>query len=172
MIPDFLIADTHFGHDNIVKFCDRPPNHDELMVKRWNETIGSDNTVLHLGDLTFRGRDFFKHQIAPRLTGAHKYLILGNHDKQKVSWYKECGFEVIEPYTTQWNNWTVSFGHYPLKEIKETPPKQHVHLHGHIHNNGYGPKSCFIRPRQINLSVEVTGFRPVSFNELLTGYTT
>ena len=51
----FFTSDHHFGHTNILKFCNSPFNSIEQMneelIKRWNEKIGPDDEVYHLGDL-------------------------------------------------------------------------------------------------------------------------
>ena len=28
----WLITDTHLGHENIIKYCSRPKNHEELIL--------------------------------------------------------------------------------------------------------------------------------------------
>ena len=52
----FVTADHHWGHANILGYCDRPfDNVEEMdaeMVRRWNEVVGSDDEVFHLGDFT------------------------------------------------------------------------------------------------------------------------
>lgn len=39
----FVVADNHFGHENIIRFCNRPfKTLDEMnyeMVKRWNAVV-------------------------------------------------------------------------------------------------------------------------------------
>lgn len=160
----WVISDTHFLHDNIAKFSHRPTYHDRLMVEEWQATVPADGTVLHLGDLVYRGEpEKFKLNIAPRLTGKKKYMLMGNHDKQKPSFYESCGFEVIEPPTISWNDWVISFGHYPYEG---KPPKKHLHIHGHVHNNGY-QGGAPVALRQVNISVEQTKLRPVHLGALL-----
>ena len=49
--PDtWIISDTHFFHENIGRYCNRPENWQELIFKNWNELISPNETVLHLGD--------------------------------------------------------------------------------------------------------------------------
>jgi calcineurin-like phosphoesterase family protein len=132
--------------------------------------------VLHLGDLCYKSNAQFKHILAPELTGKRKLLILGNHDRQRFSFYRDCGFKITKPFEMNYDGpdayiWRVSFSHYPLKQPDGI--RRHVHLHGHIHNNGYGGKHSPFTPfsaGQINLSVEQTKYRPVNLKVLLDGY--
>ena len=59
-LETFIIADTHFGHENILKYepmrkvylGDRP---DQRLRDIWNETISRNDTVFHLGDCAWKG---------------------------------------------------------------------------------------------------------------------
>lgn len=167
LYPPFLItSDTHFGHANIVKYCNRPEDHEELMIKNWNQMVKPTDTILHLGDV-FMGKDSFekfKDNIAPRLNG-NKYLILGNHDKAKVDW-KLLGFDVIDPFSIPYQGWEFEFDHYPTEKTDKIYPGQNrIRIHGHIHNGSYnfgnGKGRSKIKPNHVNLSVEVTNYSPV-----------
>ena len=82
----FFTSDTHFWHDNIIKFCNRPFNSIEEMndtiIENWNKVVGKNDIVFHLGDFCFCGSDKFK-DIIERLNG-YIYLILGNHDWKTI----------------------------------------------------------------------------------------
>lgn len=172
----WIVSDTHFGHENIVGFCKRPHDHESVIMEEWAQAVPDNATVLHLGDLSYRNNSFFKNMIAPHLTGKRKLLILGNHDRQRPNFYRDSGFKIVKPFEMHYNPlapgaWVVSFSHYPLKSPNMN--SQHVHIHGHIHNNGYGGKDSPYVPfsaGQINMSVEQTHYRPVNLKELLDGY--
>ena len=77
----YFISDTHFGHANIVKMCERPyPDVEamnEALITAWNERVHGDDTVYIIGDMFFRCSD--PEFILKRLKGK-KWLIVGNHD--------------------------------------------------------------------------------------------
>jgi calcineurin-like phosphoesterase family protein len=165
-LPFYVISDTHWFHKNIIKFCNRPYDHETMMVKRWSKVISPNDVIVHLGDLFFgghQGYEDFKTQVAPSLTGK-KYIVLGNHDK-KVFDYEALGFTVIKPFTQRYRGYEVSFDHYP-KLLPEGDRK--VHVHGHIHNNGYARNEP-TRWGNINCSVEVLDYRPHRCARLING---
>lgn len=201
----WVVSDTHFGHKNIVGYSHRPTDHDALMQEEWARFVPDepDVTLLHLGDLSWKNNGMFKHVISKHLTpnveGSRKLLIRGNHDNSPFSFYKQSGFKQVRPFYFIWtppkameHEWyalgrmtprKVSFSHYPWNEAEDGRfnPDNHVHIHGHIHNNGYfwAGKDArewsdyYFTPfarGQINLSVEQTKYRPVNLEALLVGY--
>src|ERR1700680_540882 len=86
-------SDTHFGHENIIKYCARPFKTswemDAAMVNNWNGVVGPPDTVYHLGDFAFgRGaQPEYISKIAKQLHGKI-HLIIGNHEKiaQGMPW--------------------------------------------------------------------------------------
>lgn len=79
----FAVSDTHFGHRKVIEFEPARAHfatieeHDRELVERWNATVKPKDTVWHLGDVFFGGRD--AHGILASLNGL-KRLVLGNHD--------------------------------------------------------------------------------------------
>jgi len=77
----FFVSDTHFGHSNIIQFCDRPfasvEEMDYNLIKNWNEKVPLDGLVFHLGDFGWGGYQEYK-KIRDQLNGKI-ILIKGNH---------------------------------------------------------------------------------------------
>lgn len=171
----WVTSDSHFGHERIKGFSFRPDDHEEAMLAEWRKVVPDDATVLHLGDLVFSGNARFKNIIAPQLTGARKLLILGNHDHQRYSFYRDCGFKIIRPFAIKFPVWndveaTISFSHYPWNPEFDGGriPFDHFRIHGHIHNAGY-TREAFVPflAQHINVSVEQTHLSPVNLKLLL-----
>ena len=95
----FVISDTHFGHENIIQYCNRPfktvEEMDNVLIKNWNETVSNKDVVVHLGDFALCSKKMAR-EICSQLNGK-KILIKGNHDQQPDTYYKECGFMFVVP---------------------------------------------------------------------------
>lgn len=54
MSNTFVTSDVHFGHNNIIKYCNRPfQNSDEMditIINNWNKIVNPDDEVYILGD--------------------------------------------------------------------------------------------------------------------------
>ena len=57
----FVISDTHFGHENIIQYCNRPFKNveemDSALIKNWNETVSNKDVVIRLGDFAFCSKE-------------------------------------------------------------------------------------------------------------------
>ena len=181
----WVVSDTHFGHDNIVGYCHRPEEHEQVMIAEWRKEVPDDATLLHLGDLSYGhagGDTRFKHLIAPELPGKRKLIVRGNHDRKGRAFYEKCGFKLAMPFCIDYSGpngmytawpldmpWRVSFSHYPWSAAEDGEiTSRDWRLHGHIHNNGYS-RDAFVPflKQHINLSVEQTHYRPVNLKLLL-----
>ena len=97
--PDqvWFTSDTHFGHENIIRFCNRPFRNAEEMnaelIRRWRETVPKDGIVFHLGDFA-HGSSRLWNDILNALPG-RKYLILGNHDMKTIRQGFMSHFELV-----------------------------------------------------------------------------
>ena len=172
----YLIGDTHFLHENIVEYCDRPENHEQLMIDNWNSVVTDEDVVFHLGDIaaSIRGRDNRLIEIFMQLKG-HKHLIKGNHDHKTNKWYQDnLGFESVSHSLVMGD---ILLTHYPLRISEWSKPKEilkvedlqrtiekhdikHI-IHGHVHNRTTG------LPDHYNVSVEVINYTPIEINDLL-----
>jgi len=152
-----VISDTHWFHDNVVAYCDRPAHHDVLMLSNWYETVGPSDLVLHCGDVAVGVAAEVLPERLPSLPG-RIFLIRGNHDYGKrLRQYVSRGWSVVEPFEAEYRGWTVRFSHKPIPDL---PPRT-LNVHGHIHTRP-APSAA-----HINVSVEQIDYRPVRLSELL-----
>lgn len=165
----YFISDTHFHHNNIIKYCNRPFNNidemNEIMINNWNSIISNEDIVYHLGDFCLSTDKGIKN-IFNRLNG-NKILIRGNHDRKPVKFYEELGFKVLTHAPIILDEYKLLLSHVPLPDAKIK--NGFINLHGHIHNksiiNDY-PQKTYSESKHINLSADVTNFKPVSINEI------
>lgn len=156
----FIISDTHFGHKNIIKYENRPENHNEIMVKNWNNTVSKHSRVLHLGDV-FLCPILEAEKWLEQLNG-EKWLVLGNHDTRSIQLYERLGFKVVgEPIYKETSGLKIVFSHYPLYDL----PDGILNVHGHIHR-GKGRPVIF-NNKNINVSAEVINYTPVKLKEII-----
>lgn len=156
-IKYFVIADTHFNHENIIRFCNRPFSTIEEMnhhlIKIWNETVRKTDVVFVLGDFAFGKEAVSKY--VPLLNG-RKILIKGNHDTYSNDFYRQCGFEEVSKYPILFNFFLLS--HEPVALSNTTP---YFNYYGHVHND---PKYTDTSTSKC-ISVERIGYKPFCFWE-------
>lgn len=174
----FFTSDTHFGHGNIIEFCNRPfKNAEEMdykLIENWNKKVPHDGTVYHLGDFAWGGYEFWK-KIRNQLNGSI-ILIKGNHDEKNMTPSAEQ--ELFDYVTFQMKleieGRKVYLNHNPFLCYGGTyrDPKSLVYqLFGHVHS-GPGAKGLDIErlgvlfPTQYDVGVDNNNYEPISWNEV------
>lgn len=80
----WFTSDLHFGHRNVLKFCNRPWEDEKLMgrglIQNWNNTVGDNDIVFVLGDTFWFNDSRSIKKVLGQLKGKDIYIIPGNHD--------------------------------------------------------------------------------------------
>ena len=168
----YYIADTHFGHENIIKLCGRPfadaEEMDRVIIENWNSVVNDNDDVYIVGD--------FSHKSEKPVTGylkqlkGRKHLIAGNHDKiitadpEASSYFASISqMEVVRDH-----GHTVFLCHYPVAEW----PGYYdgfYHFFGHIHKTRN--EACMFMEgleKAYNVGADLLGFTPRTIDEIIT----
>lgn len=163
----FLIADTHFGHSNIIFFkrSDGVTNlrpfssieeMDETLIQNWNSVVGVNDKVYHLGDVGFKSFSKLK-SVFDRLNGT-KVLIKGNHDNLKLSQYAQLFKDVRGSHVLD----NLLLTHIPIHP--DSVERWRGNIHGHLHY------SVLEDPKYFNVSVECIDYTPIDFEVIRKYY--
>lgn len=171
----FFTSDTHIGHENILKFCDRPFNSveemDDAIINNWNKVVGPDDYVFHLGDVAFGGTDIW-HKFLDNVNG-HIFLIYGNHDIKNVrpGYLKRFEYSSYQMYV-RINDTFMYLNHCPLLcyggMYKSIPQ-----LFGHVHISKYKntgkdwDRLSNLSSTQYDVGVDLNNFTPISFDKVM-----
>jgi|ERR1700693_262028 len=167
-----VIADTHFNHEEIKTYCDRPDNFTDLLIKNWNERVEDGDLVIHAGDVGIGSKKHIR-DILHSLKG-RKTLIRGNHDRDKSClWWMQNGFDLAVD-ALMFRNWWIT--HEPAKHLPwELGPHCQGNIHGHLHNifHGFHVKEGAQTPTKLHnpwqrlFAVEYTNYCPIEFMEFV-----
>lgn len=160
-MPTFFTSDQHFGHAGAISRFRRPfarvAEMDAAMVARWNETVGPDDEVWHLGDFALRYGPERMAEILGSLNGT-KHLLCGNNDSAATR--RLPGWASVGDYAELLVDETrLVLGHYAFRTWNGLY-KGAWNLHGHSHGQLKG------MTRQVDVGVDVWDFRPVTLAEV------
>lgn len=169
----FFTSDTHFCHQNIITYCNRPygdvEEMNDALIKNWNSVVPKDSFVFHLGDFAFADHKVI-NQIKDQLNG-NIYLIQGNHDRLKdvlkSSFVTVCDLAEItvadDEVTDEYQKLILC--HYPLVTWHGSH-KGWWHLYGHVHGGYVSPIA-----NTIDVGVDVRNYTPMSYQDVKTEIT-
>lgn len=175
----WFTSDLHFGHRNIMKFCNRPwetvEEMDKALINNWNSVVGKNDIVFDLGDFAFASNSKWKY-ILNQLNGRH-YLILGNHDVSRYPGDKTMElFERVEhQMIVKIDDRYVYLNHYPYLCYGGSwrGPENAVYaLHGHTHllkteNSGKDfERMSNTFPYQYDVGVDFNNYKPISWEKV------
>lgn len=131
----YIISDTHFNHDKIIGYCNRPNNHEDLLIKGLQQ-IKKEDLLIHLGDISI-GSDENVHGMICSVVKSRKILVMGNHDTKSWSWYMEHGWDfVCDSFRLKYAGKIIQFSHKP----EPWDGIWEINVHGHLHNLGHREK--------------------------------
>ena len=128
----YFISDTHFYHEKIIEYVNRPFKDVEEMnntlIDNWNKRIEPKDEVYILGDFSFGNKEQTL-DLLDKLNG-RKYLIKGNHDRVIKDKEVASRFEWIKDYhMLKYKKYKFVLFHYPLM-VWDCQHYGAIHLYG------------------------------------------
>lgn len=181
----FFTSDLHFGHENVLKFDNRPfqtvEEMDEELIRRWNNKVGKGDLVYVLGDMIWKTETNEAAALIKKLNG-QIVLIKGNHDrflhnataKKALAGVKDYDdiCVALEDGTTR----RCILSHYFIP-FYNGHRYNAIHLHGHSHNTDeyYMELGITKAIKDSGLNVEIYNvgcmfwnYEPVTLDEILS----
>lgn len=151
----WVTADHHFGHKNIIQYCNRPfkttDEMDYTLIEKHNRKVRPNDTVYHLGDFAL----YATPQIYLDKLNGRFIFVKGNHDKNK--------FFNDMPTLLRVDKWGEHI--YMAHHAHNIDGFDGLRLCGHVHE-----KWIINNMGVVNVGVDVWGFEPVSLAWLVKQY--
>lgn len=175
----FFTSDTHFWHQNIIRFCNRPfktvEEMNEALIANWNAVVPEDGIVFMLGDFCFAGAPKWR-EILSRLNGKI-ILIVGNHDRKNLTTdlVNKYFYAVLPQLQITVGNRSVYLNHYPFLcygGVYRSPESAVWQLYGHVHSHEGSTGKDDMRveamtfPTQYDVGVDNNNYAPISWKEV------
>lgn len=166
----YITSDTHFGHKNIIEYCNRPfkdvDEMNKILIRNWNEVVGFDDIVWHLGDFAMGDKTLWP-SYRNQLNGTIMFWQ-GNHDAPD-SKFKAIlhTFDHVEQETLQlFNGYKLWVAHSPIigddrvsRQFQK--PEHDLALCGHVHDAWKMKDHC------LNVGIDVWDYRPFPLEQVL-----
>lgn len=169
----WFTADSHIGHRNIIKYCQRPfsdvEEMNETLISNWNKVVGKDDFVFHLGDFSVGGAAEWTSLID--CLNGRIFLVLGNHDMNNVDQgfmkrFEDVSMQMLITIGQQ----RIYLNHYPFL-CYGGAYRGTWQLFGHLHTSYCmsgldSPRLQMLFPRQYDVGVDNNNYTPISFEEV------
>ena len=182
----WFTADTHFGHGNIIKYCQRPflspeefaatrddpraklrisdatvRRHDNELLDAINSRVQPDDMFWILGDFCWGGR-VEATRYRGRIRCRNVFLVWGNHDRPDIAGaFTDC----IDQGMIEVGGQEIWLNHYPMRSWNKAFHGS-WHLYGHVH--GRLEREDAQKPGMLvkDVGVDACDYRPWSFDDL------
>lgn len=173
---NYFISDLHLGHSNILEYTSRKGKFtsieqmNEQLVQNILDTVKTDGRLVLLGDICWNRKSFQYLKHFPKNT----ILVGGNHDVSSSHYeaYRDAGWKIVGCMQHSESILT----HIPVHP-RQLEERFQYNIHGHLHDNHVmrefqwmGSLQVRKDPRYLNVSCEVIGYRPKTYEQLLEHY--
>ena len=170
----WFTADTHLGHENVIRYCNRPfpsvAEMDEGLIENWNQAVNPDDVIYHLGDFTLLGKEpanaYFQHlngriRVIPgghdhRWLGKGDYLSGSGHPVSILPPLRTIKVSLPDPDQPQ----LIVLCHYSLR-VWDRSHYGSWHLYGHSHGN------LLPLENSLDVGVDCWDFQPISLETII-----
>lgn len=174
-------SDFHIGHENILKFDNRPfQDLNEMhytLIQNWNSQVKSEDIVFYLGDFTFKNEELglrFREKLNGKI-----HFIMGNHDRfriiNKLNFEKIWGCDSglggvtidVKDKDANRGYQTIILCHYPILSWNKSHHGS-WHVHGHCHQSLSTNKEMdwFYKRKVIDAGINGSEYTPISYKQL------
>lgn len=182
----WFTADTHFGHNNIIKYCQRPflseaeqalaeqaprgswkvskqtvEKHDTELIEAINSRVVKGDQLWILGDFCWGDHDQAKRYI-DRINCNDIKLVWGNHDHKSIA---PLFTRTIDQGQIRVKGQRIWLNHYPMRSWDG---RFHGtwHLYGHVHNQFTEDDQNTPEMLTRDVGVDACNYTPISFDQL------
>lgn len=179
-------SDFHFGHSNIIEYCNRPfddvMDMNKALVAKWNEKVAPEDLAWIIGDIAMGHKQ--KNMTWLSKMNGIKFLVMGNHDpgfgkKLSSSLIADNYSEYFRGvYTSAYHHTKTRFGqvfvnHFPYSQDHRHGERYAEHrpkycglplIHGHVHD--LWQVNYDMHSPQINVGVDVWDYSPVHISTI------
>lgn len=189
----FFTSDLHFGHRNVLKFCNRPWEDEKQMsqglIDNWNSAVTNNDIVFVLGDTFWFNDSRSIKKVLSQLNGKEIYILPGNHcdfdayhrvDDPRIHlcqdivclWLTSADFD-----RRHWHRKTMEIWmqHFPMSTW---PHRENgaFHFFGHIHSQPGKTEGVdqdlALHWNQSDVGCDFWDWKPVCFERLLELFNT
>ena len=182
----FFTSDLHFGHRNVIKFCNRPWQDEKEMnsglIDNWNSVVGNNDIVFVLGDTFWFNDSHSIKKVISKLNGKDIYVLPGNHDDFS-GWYRidDPRIHLCSDTVVLWLQFEgrkkifeIWMNHYPLMTWPHREGGS-IQLFGHIHSqegkyDGVD-QDLPLHKNQIDVGCDRWGWKPISIEDIMVKLT-
>src|ERR1700687_3266529 len=163
MINTWITADFHLGHQNIIRYCNRPFHStgemDEAVVGNLNSLVRQDDVLYFLGDFCMAGPDQARHY-RDWIICRHIHVVEGNHDRALRRLTTEfCSRSQLAEIRVDGQG--IVLCHYAMR-VWHHSSRGAWHLYGHSHGKLPAPDTSL----SMDVGVDTHDFRPWHFDEI------
>lgn len=156
-------SDLHLGHQNIIKYANRPfgsvEKMDDVLIYNHNSLVLPTDDWYFLGDFSFNDKK--TESYLQRLNG-NKFFLRGNHDrKQTVKLYEKYGTYLGDYWQGELDGHKYVLCHYAFR-VWNGSHRSTYHLYGHSH----GTLPDIITSFSFDCGVDCHNYRPISTREV------
>jgi calcineurin-like phosphoesterase family protein len=182
----WFTADTHFGHGNIIKYCNRPflsreerealrgnararlrlsaetvKRHDDALLEAINARVAPDDTLWIAGDFCWGGFAEARHY-RDRIRCENVFLVWGNHDRGEIA---PVFTDTMEQGMIRVEGQEIWLNHYPMRSWNKAFHGS-WHIYGHVHGRLVREDERNLGALVRDVGVDACDYKPISFAEL------